>query len=211
MEQINMGQWKSIFARAALLLLVPLTGAQAAIVSTGSLALLPADSTVIEGEGLSLALWFDAEDAPGARPGLFGGQIVIDFDPLVLSFSGFTPEGGVTLFSAPVIGSSAGRQTVTLGFENAPELGVVGMFEFLAVGSPGTASAIGLADADEFFGSFISYVPTNQPFYPSFTGASMSIIPLPAAAWLMGSALGLLACWRRQMLTARSSGMSHAG
>lgn len=184
-------------------LLVALPAAQAAVVSGAQVALLPVTSTQATGAAFSIEVFLDAADAPGSRPGLFGGEIVIDFDPALLAWTGFATQGPVTLFSAPVMGNAGGRQTVTLGFENAPESGIIGSFQFIAIGPAGSIATIGLDDADQFFGSFISYVPTQQPFYPLFHGASVTIVPIPAAAWLLGSALGLLACWRRHAAAAR--------
>lgn len=188
---------------ALLPLLLALPAAQAAVLPAAQVALLPVTSEQATGAAFSIEVFLDAADAPGSRPGLFGGEIIIDFDPALLAYAGFTPQGGVTLFSAPATGTDGDRQTVALGFENAPELGVIGSFQFIAIGPAGSIATIGLDDADQFFGSFISYVPTQQPFYPLFQGASVSIVPVPAAAWLLGSALGLLACWRRQVLAAR--------
>jgi hypothetical protein len=201
--------------RTGLIVLLPLLAAmpvaQAAVVSAAQVALLPATAEQAAGAAFSIEVFLDAADAPGSRPGLFGGEIIIDFDPQLLTYSGFTPQGPVTLFSAPVVGASGARQTVRLGFENAPELGVIGSFQFIAIGPAGSLATIGLADADDFLGSFISYVPTQQPFYPLFHGASVAIVPVPAAAWLLGSALGLLACWRRQSLAARPGRVPAAG
>jgi hypothetical protein len=201
--------------RTGLILLLPLLAgmpaAQAAVVSAAQVALLPATAGPATGAAFSIEVFLDAADAPGSRPGLFGGEIIIDFDPALLTWTGFTPQGPVTLFSGPEVGSAGGRQTITLGFENAPELGVIGSFQFIATGAAGSLATIGLDDAKQFFGSFISYVPTQQPFYPLFHGANLTIVPVPAAAWLLGSALGLLACWRRQSLGASPARVPAAG
>ena len=62
------------------------------------------------------------------------------------------------------------------------------------------ALASGLADADDFFGTFFNTVPTNQPFYPTFTGTSVQItpVPLPGAAWLLVTAFGIAAARLRR-------------
>ena len=201
--------------RSGLIVLLPLLAAmpaaQAAVVSAAQVALLPATAEQATGAAFSIEVLLDAADAPGSRPGLFGGEIIIDFDPALLAWTGFTPQGPVTLFRAPEVGSAGGRQTVTLGFENAPELGIIGSFQFIAIGAAGSIVTVGLEDADPFFGSFISYVPTQQSFYPLFHGASLAIVPVPAAGWLLGSALGLLACWRRQSLAALAARVPAAG
>lgn len=163
-----------------------------------SLSLVPSTLQVIEGHGFTIDMVLDARDAPGTHPGLYGGEIVLDFDPLLLGYDGFTLAPGVSLFTGPVTGTSGSLSTVSFGFDNAVDLGVVATFQFVALGAPGSVAYIGLADADDFFGTFISYVPTYQPFYPDFLGASVTInaVPLPASAWLLGAGLGVIGAWR---------------
>lgn len=140
----------------------------------------------------------DATGAPGANPGgLFGGNIIIQFDKTLLQYNGFSFNPGVpalAFYDAPAVATNGNTQTVTFGFNNAPRTGLVGSFSFKAIGAVNSTASIGLADADDFMGTFISYVPTYQAFYPSFTGTQIGIsaIPLPAGVWLLGTALGSL-------------------
>jgi hypothetical protein len=164
-----------------------------------SLALVPADATVGTGDTVTLDVLLDATGAPGAIPGLYGGQFVVDFDPLLLQYTSFTAASGVSFFSPPTVGTRGSRQTVTVGFDNGKGDGTsIGFFRFVALAPPGAIATVGLADADDFFGTFISYVPTYQPFYPSFSPATVSIVPLPAGAWLLGTALGGLGLLRQR-------------
>lgn len=182
--------------RVAAALLALLAGTKA---GAASLALVPADATVGAGATVTIDVLLDATGAPGAIPGLYGGQFVVDFDPLLLQYTSFTAGAGVSFFSPPTVGTSGSRQTVTVGFDNGKGDGTsIGFFRFVALGPPGSIATLGLADADDFFGTFISYVPTYQPFYPTFSPASVSIVPLPAAAWLLGTALGGLGLLRRR-------------
>lgn len=182
--------------RSTLLALATLTlsaGAGAATVSVQ-----PSSAQVAQGTAFTVDLMLNASDAPGAHPGLYGGQVVLAFNPALLSYGGFALASGVTFFSSPVVGSSGGLTTVTLGFENATDVGRAGTFSFTAIGAPGSVAALDIADADDFFGTFVSYVPTYQPFYPAFVDASVQVVPLPGAAWLMATAFGAIAARARR-------------
>jgi len=174
------------------------TTAQAA-----TIALLPSSATVAQGAAFTVDLNLDASDAPGAHPGLYGGQIVLDFDPGQLQYTGFTLANGVSFFSAPVVGSSGDRTTITLGFDNAADTGRVGTFSFTTLPSAGTTATLNIEDSDQFFGTFVSYTPTYQPFYPTFVDTSVQVVPLPGAAVLFLTALGVAATRARRLVIAR--------
>ncbi|MEZ5566305.1 MAG: hypothetical protein R3F24_12760, partial [Gammaproteobacteria bacterium] len=163
-----------------------------------SLSLVPSATTVIEGTGFTVDLVLDASDAPGAHPGLYGGEILVDFDNTLLNYNSFTLTSGLSFYIDPVTTTTGNTNTVRFGFDNAPDNGTVGTFSFTAAGLPGSLAQIGLVDADDFSGSFASYVPTYQRFYPDFSGTEVSIsaVPLPAGMWLLGSALGMLPMFR---------------
>lgn len=183
-----------ILTTAIALLLVGAGGpAQAA-----SLALVPSASTVAPNGAFTVNLVLDATGAPGAHPGLYGGEIIVDFDTTLLGYGGFALASGVSFFSPPVVATSGTTQTVTFGFDNAPDTGTVGTFTFTALGPVGSLATIGLIDADDFSGSFASYVPTYQRFYPTFVEAQVNIVPLPAGIWLLGTAVGALGALRRR-------------
>jgi hypothetical protein len=159
-----------------------------------SIHLQASDDIVITDVVFTVELLIDASDAPGAHPGLYGGQIVVDYHPAQLGYVDFTLASGVSFFSAPALGVATGgvRQTVTLGFDNAPDTGLVGTFTFRALAAPEQVATIGISDADSFFGTFVAYVPTYQPFYPDFTGTSVTTaLPLPGAAWLFPAGVAL--------------------
>lgn len=183
-----------------LLLIAAASTAQAA-----SLTLVPSASTVAQNGAFTVSLVLNAADAPGAHPGLFGGEIIVDFDMTLLTYGGFTLASGVSYFpvaGVPVIATSGNTQTVRFGFENAVDVGTVGTFSFTAIGNPGSLALLGLADADDFSGSFANNDPTNQRFDPTFVDAQVSIVPLPAGVWLLGTAVGALAARRRFRRTA---------
>jgi hypothetical protein len=169
------------------------------VAGAATITLAPSAPEVIEDSLFTVDLKLNATDAPGSHPGLYIGQIIIDFNPAQLEYQGFAFLAPVQQKNAPTTGSAGSQQTVTLGFQNATDLSTIGTFTFRALGSAGTTAAIGIADADDFFGSFVSKLPTDQPFTPQFSGTSVSIsaVPLPATAWLFLTAFGLTGARQR--------------
>ncbi len=187
---------------AALLLITIAPGAQAGVVTieAGTIQLMPAANTVAQNSPFTIDLVLDASDplVPGTHPGLFSGEIIIDFDTRLLSYDNFTLAGGLlSFYLSPVVETIGFTQTVHLGFDNAADLGTVGTFNFTAIGSPGSVATIGLVDGDPIPGSFVNTVPTNQRFIPTATGAQVNIVPAPAGVWLLGTAVGALVIRRR--------------
>jgi hypothetical protein len=164
---------------------------------TATVELLPGSDSVSVGESFDIDFYMDAADAPGAHPGSFRGSIVLDFDSDLVAFASFSVADPDIFISGPIVDDSGDRTTVTLEFDNAPDVGVIGTFTLMAL-SEGLAT-FELADADPFFGSFANHLPTNQPFFPDFIGTSIDIVgvPLPGAAWLLLSAIGLVRMRRR--------------
>ena len=180
---------------ATLLLITASTTIQAA-----SLKLVPSASTVAQNGSFTVDLVLNASDVPLIlHPNLFGGSVVVDFNRTLLSYGGFTLKNGLSFFDAPVTTTNGNTQTVTFGFDNAPDEGTVGTFSFTAIGGPGSLASLGLIDADDYSGSFASYNPGYKRFTPVFTGTQVSIsaVPLPAGVWLLGTAVGALAARRR--------------
>ena len=172
--------------------------------SAATVSVQPSSAQVATGAAFTVDRVLDASDAPGSHPGLYGGQVVLAFDPTLLSYSSFTLASGVTFFSAPVVGSANGLTTVTLGFENAGDTGRVGTYAFNAVGAAGSVATLDIADADPFFGTFVAQLPTNQPFYPAFVDASVNVtaVPLPGAAWFLATGFGVAAARARRQVRA---------
>jgi hypothetical protein len=178
----------NIRTATAALLLVAAGSAQAA-----SLALVPSATSVAPNATFQVNLVLDATDVPDIQHrNLYGGEIVVTFDPAKLQFDGFVLDASLDFFE-PV---TTGAGTVSFGFDNAPDAGTVGTFTFTALGAPGSLATLDLEDVDDFSGSFASYVPTYRRFYPTFTDAQVSVVPLPPAVWLLGTGLGALAARR---------------
>lgn len=190
-----------------------LTLALAGNAQAASLALQPSTNMNVIGDviqvgqggtvNLDLRLVLDATESASGDYGLYGGSILVSYDTRHFDFGGFAPNG-VTYFCdplppggcAPIVTTNGFAQTVQLGFDNAYGTDRVGTFSFTAKGEIGTLAALGLADSDDFFGSFLHY-ETYQPMALGFTGASVAVVPLPASVWLLGTAIGGLAARRR--------------
>lgn len=191
-----------------------LTLAVAGNAGAATLALRPsANMTVLDGvvqvaEGgtvnLDLQLVLSEAELASGDYGLYGGAIVVSYDARLLTFAGFTPND-VTYFCdplpaagcAPIVTTSGFTESVEFGFDNAYGTNVVGTFDFTSRGEVGDLALLGMADADDFFGTFLHYY-TYQPMEGLvFSGASVAIVPLPASVWLLGTAVAALATRRR--------------
>lgn len=175
------------------------------IASSSTVTLVPSKSTLGLNEVFTIDLVLDANDAVGPHPGLYSGSVTIDYDPAVLVFNnstGFTEAiTGTTMVSTSGAGS---RNTVTVGFGGVtfnvtPDAGSLGVFTFQANGMPSTATLVDINDTNGL-GSFVNSAgsqpgdPINE-FFPVPGDVTLNIqtsaVPLPAAAWLMLSGLGL--------------------
>jgi hypothetical protein len=195
-------------SRLALLLTLALAGNAGA----ASLVLKPAPGMLVAGDAIQIGqggtINLDLQlvlDEGEALPGAYGGAIAVSYDSRQFDFAGFAPNG-VTYFCqdpqppggcAPVVTTTGFAETVQFGFDYANNTDVVGTFSFIANGGIGSIATLGLADEDDFFGTFFRYEPTYQPMELQFSGASVAVVPLPASVWLLGSAIGALAARRR--------------
>ena len=184
---------------AIALFLLVISSALTAPARAASLILIPSAGTVAKNGVFTVDLMLNASNAPGTHPGLYGGEIVVNFNKTLLTYGAFTLASGLGYFEPVAVSTTGNTQTVRFGFDHAADTGKVGTFSFTAIGNPGSLAQLGLVDGDDFSGSFASYVRTYQRFYPTFTGTQVAIaaVPLPAGVWLLGTAMGALVARRR--------------
>ena len=129
--------------------------------------------------------------APGESPGMLTiqGDLVQAADgKLVIEIGGNTPGSLYDVLN--VTGKLTRGGTLEIDLINGFTPGPNDVFDFLHAGS--------------FDGSFANFIlPTfgnGQTFHLNFgpNGITASTVPIPAAVWLLGSALGGLGCYRRR-------------
>jgi hypothetical protein len=153
-----------------------------------TVSLVPSTTTVSEGGQFTVDLVMDAADADGNHPGSFRGKIEVDFDALLVDYVGFVYNSPAVEFGTTTISEGS----VELGFDQSEDVATIGTFTFDALGSAGSTISFGLGDAQPLLGSFFNTDGVVKKFEPAFNGAEVSVVPIPAAAWLMMSALGIL-------------------
>jgi hypothetical protein len=133
-----------------------------------------------------------------------GGGFTFSWDPGVLTYTGLTIAdttiGGPWDTFSSFDASSAASGTVDNIFviaDAAP--GASGAFDiatvnFNVVGALGSSTDITIADV---FGGW-SATGTSLPITVDYTAGQVNVVPLPAAAWLMLSSLGVLGAVRRR-------------
>ena len=149
-----------------------------------------------------------------------GGGIDIFFDNFTngdqLTFVNYTPSGlgdpdfqrnpnpnGIGIHDAPTVSTGTGVDKLNgIAFGDFGGLGgsaVIGTLEFLA-NTPGSfdfSMACNVLPAGCFFSTGFA------PQLPDFNGATVNVsaVPIPAAVWLFGSAIGLIGGMRRKATT----------
>ncbi len=139
----------------------------------------------------SIDLWMDFSADP-----TLGGGVALTYNPSLVDFQSF--NWNLVFPTDPGFSSwmQTAPDTVEVAFGNFAGLSgpaVVGTFDFLSLSVDGLAHFdLGLAAGA--FGPFVS-AATYSP-YPVIdvtgTSANISAVPLPAAAWLLLSGLGMM-------------------
>jgi len=159
--------------------------------NAASVELLPQSAQV--GGSFDIDLFLDATDTAGGHPGQYSGRVVIEYDPSQVSFVGFSFEAPASELYALEQIDYGSYETVSIGFQNALDSEVIGSYTFDALAGPDAVIGFGIYDYDIDFGTFANESPSNQSFVPDFVGAEVTVVPLPAAFWLLGSALAGMA------------------
>ena len=175
---------------------VILTGA-VATAQAGSVFLEPVFQNAGIGDGITLNLMIDFTDEP-----TLGGGVDLTYPAHLLQFDGFSfdPDPGITLDTAtpPIVVIDPVNPGDGTQLGHAIDMDFFSFFAGIAEGKIGeynfTTLAPGLA--------LVELGPNQSPFIstqlaiqnPDFLGAEVLInpVPIPAAAWLMLSALGIL-------------------
>ena len=157
------------------------------------LSLAPSAIDVNMGDVVSIDLLLDATPFSGTTMSeIYTGQVRVGYDPAKVDFLGFTEAvSGTTM----TLSSGADNFVIQFGDLTFPtaNTGRIGTYSFKVRNMAGSAM-IDVADANPS-GSFGIQSPF-APFTPQVAGTTLNIqpsaVPVPAAAWLMFSGLGLL-------------------
>jgi len=160
--------------------------ANAALVS-----LVPESAFINEGASFGLDLAIDAADVNGDSPGSFSGIVTIAYDPGQVTFDGFDYLGSAMAQTGePVVSIDGALERISIDFMGATDVSTIGTYSFTALAPEG--AEIEFSFVPTFTAGFANTLPTNAPFVPDLEGATVSVVPLPAAAWLMLSAFGFM-------------------
>ena len=94
-------------------------------VNAASVQLLP-ETAQVAGT-FDIDLYLNATDTAGDHPGQFSGRVVIEYDPTLVSFAGFSYDAPASELYAVEQINFGFHETVSLGFGNALDDGVIAL------------------------------------------------------------------------------------
>ena len=167
--------------------------------SNVGIELRPVTQTVQLGDSVDIAVYFMDYDLGVDSDYYAGSDITLSFDTLILDFSSWTPESGLTPWSS----ATAFPMTETAPFSGnlLPDasglLLATAHFNTIGLGVSPVSVAPGALSLS-IAGGELSQGEIYQKDLIGLTTAEVQVVPLPGAVWLLGCGLISLACMRRK-------------
>ena len=191
---MNTNSKKMNMVTVVLLALVFLFTASMANAALVSLAIDP--PTVIQGNPFSI-------DVLGSdfTNGVSSGSVAVNWDPTIISFNSVLPGTGLIEFGQNAPGSGILNYSAGtfggVGVGGAPF--TFAFLDFTALASPGTDVGVALGNLGPWFDAQFPAVEVTDVIYQGATVTVTNPVPIPGAAWLLGSGLlGLVGLKRRR-------------
>ncbi len=167
--------------------------------SNVGIELRPVTQTVQLGDSVDIAVYFMDYDLGVDSDYYAGSDITLTFDTLILDFSSWTPESGLTPWSS----TTAFPMTETAPFSGnlLPDASglLLATAHFNAIGLGFSPVSVATGDLSlSIAGGEFSPGEIYLKDLISLTTAEVNVVPLPGAVWLLGCGLISLACMRKK-------------
>ena len=145
------------------------------------------------------ALWniaYYINVAGGGKLSDYTFTLFYDFNPGVNT--AFGTLGNVNVNNALLAGGYPGYPATATLFQDSSNMLFSGfstpVFGIVTVPTPGTFNPNALGQ----YNFYLTFQKNNLPIFTGVTGIDVNVVPVPAAVWLFGSALGLMGAMRRR-------------